>query len=102
MVAKKRLKLIWSTKAEQSLERIYQHIKEKSPSAAIRVKSEIFKTTRNLSSFPEKYQLDEYYSNNPGNIRRFFRWTYRIIYEINEETIDILNVIHAGKDSDNP
>ncbi len=87
-------------KANQSLEKIYQDLKKESPSAAKRVKSEIFKSTKSLAFHPEKYQLDEYYPDNPGTIRRFFRWSYRIVYEICDESIDILIVIHTSRGND--
>lgn len=64
--------------------------------AAKRVKSELIEATKQLNPYPEKYQLDEYYPNNPGNIRRLFRWSYRIVYEVNEDSIDILNVLHTS------
>ncbi len=66
--------------------------------AVKKVKTELINATKNLNSNPEKYQLDEYYPNNPGNIRRFFRWSYRIVYQVNEETIDILNVLHTSQE----
>ncbi|MCB0496309.1 MAG: type II toxin-antitoxin system RelE/ParE family toxin [Cyclobacteriaceae bacterium] len=31
-------------------------------------------------------------------MRRFFKWSYRIIYEVNDTTIDILNVIHTSQE----
>ncbi|NVJ46902.1 MAG: type II toxin-antitoxin system RelE/ParE family toxin, partial [Cytophagia bacterium] len=33
-----------------------------------------------------------------GNIRRLFRWSYRIVYQVNETTINILNVIHTSQE----
>ncbi len=100
MVAEKRLTVRWTDKANQSFEDICKNIKQHSPSAALRVRSEIFKSIKSLPLHPEKYQIDEYYPHNPRTIRRFFRWSYRIIYEINEETIDILNVIQTSQDTD--
>jgi plasmid stabilization system protein ParE len=66
LVAKKRLRVEWTEKASQSLEDIYKEIKKDSPSAALRVRSEIFKSTKSLPLSPVKYQLDEYY---PANIQ---------------------------------
>ena len=97
-MVKKQKKVVWSTVAIKSLKEHYKHIKKASVLAAKKVRSEIIKDSKNLTSYPEQYQLDEYYPNNPGNIRRFFRWSYRIIYEINENTIDILNVIHTSQE----
>ena len=96
MVKKK--KVIWSYNAQDSLKGYYDHIKQDSVSAAKKVKSEIIRASQALSQFPEKHQLDEYYPNNSGNIRRFFRWSYRIIYQVNEDTIDKLNVLHSSQE----
>ena len=94
----KRKKVIWSKKAKESLKEYCDFIKKDSVPAAKRVRLEILKATRNLNIYPEKFQIDEYYPNNTGNIRRLFRWSYRIVYEINEETIDILNVLHTSQE----
>lgn len=72
MVKRKR-KVIWSFKAKESLKDHYKFIKKESLSAAIRVKTEIINSSKSLNEDPEKYQLDEYYPNNPGNIRRYFQ-----------------------------
>lgn len=93
-------KVIWSERAIESLKEHFNHIKQSSEPAAKKVKSEIINATKGLDTFPEKYQLDEYYANNPGNIRRFFRWSYRIVYQVNEKTIDILNVLHTSQEPD--
>ena len=94
----KKKKVIWSDKSKESLKVHYDQIKEDSVPAAKKVKSEIIRVSKSLNTFPEKYQLDEYYPNNPGNIRRFFKWSYRIIYQVNVKTIDILNVLHTSQE----
>ncbi|MEQ9219575.1 MAG: type II toxin-antitoxin system RelE/ParE family toxin [Cyclobacteriaceae bacterium] len=91
-------KVIWSKKAKESLKEYHDQIKKDSVTAAKRVKSEIINASKELSDHSGKYQLDEYYPNNPGNIRRFFRWSYRIVYQVNENTIDILNVLHTSQE----
>ena len=91
-------KVIWSEKAKNSLKEHYERIAIDSKSAAKTVKAEIFKAVKEIPPYAEKYQLDEYYPNNPGNIRRLFRWSYRIVYQVNEATIDILNVIHTSQE----
>lgn len=94
----KKKKVIWSDRAKASLKEHYDYIKKDSVPAAKKVKSELIHASKNLSSNPEKYQLDEYYPDNPGNVRRFFRWSYRIVYQVNEQTIDILNVLHTSQE----
>ncbi|WP_209331269.1 type II toxin-antitoxin system RelE/ParE family toxin [Lunatimonas salinarum] len=69
-----------------------------SKSAADNVRREIIRSTKDLALGPDKYQLDEFYLNNPGNIRRFFRWSYRIIFQVQEDHIAILNVIHTSQE----
>ncbi|SMD43928.1 Plasmid stabilization system protein ParE [Aquiflexum balticum DSM 16537] len=91
-------KVIWSKKAVESLKYYHDFIKKDSPSAAIKVKQEIINASKSLATDPEKYQLDEFIPNNPGNIRRFFRWSYRIVYQVNFNSIDILNVIHTSQE----
>lgn len=95
---KKLKKVIWSEKAINSLKDHCNKIKLDSPTAAKRVRLEIINSSKQLNEYPEKYQIDEYYPNNPGNIRRYFRWSYRVIYQINIETIDILNVVHTSQE----
>lgn len=94
----KRKKVVWSKEAQTSLKNHHDFIKKESVKAARMVKSEIINSSKLLPEFPEKYQVDEYYPSNSGNIRRYYKWSYRIIYEVNESTIDILNVLHTSQE----
>ena len=98
---KRKKKVVWSPKASDSLQWHYNHIAKDSVTAARNVKKEIIDASKELNQFPEKFAIDEYYPNNPGNIRRFFRWSYRIIYQVGQETIDILNVVHTSQEPTN-
>ena len=91
-------KILWSEKAINSLKAHYDLIALDSERAAKKVLKEILEAVANIPPYPQKYQLDEYYPNNPGNIRRLFRWSYRIIYEIDGQVIHILNVIHTSQE----
>jgi plasmid stabilization system protein ParE len=49
---------------------------------------------------PEMYQLDEDFADSLFlNIRRFFRWNYRVVYQVCEKEIVILNVFHTSAGS---
>ena len=98
MVVKKKLKVNWTAKAVQSLENHYHRIKEGSPQSADKVRREILKAVKALPTHPKQYQIDEYYPMESGEIRRFFKWRYRIVYEIHEDTIDVLNIIHTSQE----
>jgi plasmid stabilization system protein ParE len=89
-------KVEWTNKAKASLDHYCSVIDENSPSHANKVRREIVLTSRKLSKNPYLYQVDEYYPENPGNIRRFFRWSYRIVYQVLEERIVVLNIYHTS------
>lgn len=91
-------KVIWSDRAKQSLKFHHDFIKKDSAAAAKKVRKEIIQASKSLNLNPEKHQVDEYFPNNPGNVRRYFRWSYRIVYEVNEKSIDILNIIHTSQE----
>lgn len=82
-------KVVWSQKAINSLKEHYDYIKKDSIVAARKVKAEILLASKNLKINPERYQIDEYYPNNNGNIRRLFRWNFRIIFEITDHQVSI-------------
>lgn len=95
---KKLRKVIWSERALYALKDHHDRIALDSISAAKEVTNEILKAASQIPPYAEKYQIDEYYPNNPGNIRRLFRWNFRIVYQVNEKTIDILNVLHTSQE----
>lgn len=92
------MKVIWTNKAKNALKEIYDYLKVDSVWVAKKVKSELIASANTLVLHPNKYQKDEFYPNNPGNIRRFFKWSYRIVYELHEDKIVILMVLHASRE----
>lgn len=89
-------KVEWTTRAKYSLDHYCSIIEEHSALNSRKVRKEIVLTSKKLSKNPYLYQLDEYYPDNPGNIRRFFRWNYRIVYQVKEEKVVILEVYHTS------
>ena len=87
----------WSKRAKASLDYYYDQIAVESPTSAKKVRREIVITAKTLSKNPNLYQIDENYPDNPGNIRRFFRWSYRVVYQVREERVVILNVFHTSQ-----
>ncbi|MDP4680139.1 MAG: type II toxin-antitoxin system RelE/ParE family toxin [Cyclobacteriaceae bacterium] len=88
-------KIEWTTRAKASLDYYCSIIAKDSPTNAQKVRKEIVLTSKKLLMNPYLYQVDEYYPNNTGNIRRFFKWSYRIVYQIQEEKVVVLNVYHT-------
>ena len=90
-------KVEWTIKAKASLDQYCAIIEENSSVNAKKVRREIVLTSKDLSKNPYLYQIDEYYPDNPGNIRRFFKWSYKIVYQVKEEKVIILEVYHTSR-----
>jgi plasmid stabilization system protein ParE len=95
----KRRRVVWTEKATRSLDFFCDYIRNNSPSAAKRVKREIVLTAKELAVYPERYQLDEILSDPTHNIRRFFRWSYRVVYQVHEKEVVILDVFHTSAEN---
>ena len=93
-------KVVWTTRASASLDCYCDIIAEDSSSIAKKVRKEIILTTKKLSKNPFLYQLDEYYLDNPGNIRRFFKWSYKVVYQVTEQRVVVLEVYHTSTSPD--
>ena len=91
----KKRSIVWTEKASESLDAFCEYIKKDSPSAAKRVKREIILSAKQLGTNPEVYQLDEVFAGSNQNIRRFFRWGYKVVYQIYEKEVVILDVFHT-------
>ncbi|MDF9795616.1 plasmid stabilization system protein ParE [Catalinimonas alkaloidigena] len=64
--------VVWTRKAQFALDCHYAYLHDISPQQAWKVRQEIIRSAKSLSTQAEIYQLDEYYPENLGNIRRFF------------------------------
>ena len=90
--------VVWTRKAQLALDRLYAYLHDETSSKrAWSIRQEIVHTAKSLSGQAEIYQLDEYYPNNPGNIRRFFRANYRVVYQVRESQVAILNIYHTSQ-----
>lgn len=90
--------VVWTHKAQQALDRLYTYLyDETSPQQAWKIRQQIVNTAKSLSRQAEIYQLDEYYLDNPGNIRRFFRVNYRVVYQVRESQVVVLNIYHTSQ-----
>lgn len=92
-------KIIWTMAAVEAIDEFCEYIHRESPSAARRVKREIVLTAKKLATNSEMYQLDEFFTEQK-NIRRFFRWSYRIVYQVLEKEVVILGVFHSSSPPD--
>ena len=97
MVRKKKLPIRWDRLAKNNLDDIYAYIAEDSVAAARKVKKELIKLAHSLNDFPKKFSIEEYLADEPENFRSVSKWSYKIIYEIAEECIIIVDVFHTSQ-----
>jgi plasmid stabilization system protein ParE len=91
-------KVAWSLRVVDSLNFYCSRIALDCPTSATKVKKEIIQAVGKLSKNPTLYQIDEYYPENKGDIRKFFRWSFRIVYQVREDKVVVLNVFQTGMD----
>lgn len=90
-------KVIWTENASTSLDEFCDYIRQDSISAAKKVRAEIIKAAALLSKNPEMYQLDEFFASETLNVRRFFKWSYKIVYQVLDKEVVILDVFHTSR-----
>jgi hypothetical protein len=93
-------KIIWTNHAIAELNEAFLELLEQSQSieTTIRVIDEVHESAYILGTDPEIYKLDTLKANNPGDIRAYEKYTYRIPYQIEEEAIYSIRVRHARKE----
>jgi len=88
------MKVHWTEAAEAHLDDIYAYIARDSKTYALRTVDRITKRSKQISTFPlsgrkvAEYDLDR--------VREVFSGSYRIIYYIKSDQIDIIAVIHEA------
>lgn len=96
---KRKPRIIWDNEAKKSLRSICEYIKSReSPAQAIKVRKKIVASAKSLSSFPEKFAREPNLRDEKGNYRFKAIWSYKIIYEVTEEAIFILDIFHTSRD----
>jgi len=93
----KRLPIRWDRLAKRNLDDIYNYIAKDSLLAAKKVKKELIKLAHSLNDFPEKFSIEEFLADEPENYRSVSKWSYKIIYEITEDCIIIVDLFHTSQ-----
>jgi len=85
----------WSSVAKADLREIYAFIKKDSQFYAQKVANEIIAKSEALESFPNMGRVVEEL-NNP-NLREIIVYSYRLIYQISTESIEIVTLVHSRR-----
>ena len=86
----------WTSTAKKDLKKIYSYIAEDSRYYARRVAQDIVEKTEGLNDFPEIGRIVP--EINDKKIRELIVYSYRLIYEVKNDDVDILAIIHGKRD----
>lgn len=86
----------WSAPAKRDLKQIHDYIAKDSKYYGKKVAQNIVASTEKLDQFPEMGRAVPEIGDS--NVRELFVYSYRLIYEISPEHIEILAIIHGKRD----
>ncbi len=86
----------WSAPAKRDLKQIHDYIAKDSKYYAKKVSQNIVAATEKLNEFPEIGRIVPEIGDT--NVRELFVYSYRLIYEISTDSIEILAIIHGKRD----
>lgn len=88
--------VIWSTPARNDLKQIYDYIAKDSKYYATNVVEKIIAKAENLNEFPEIGRVVPEIGDE--NVRELIIYSYRLIYEVVPDNVQILAIIHGKRD----
>jgi toxin ParE1/3/4 len=90
------MKVHWTDTAEGHLDAIYAYIAQESPEYARRMVDRLTRRSQQIAEFPfSGHRVPEY---DVDQIREVIEGSFRIIYHIKADQIDVLAVIHGAMD----
>jgi toxin ParE1/3/4 len=90
--------LIWSARAAEDLEAIAEYIARDSDAYSSSVTRSILDKTRILSTFPLSGRVVPEFDDK--TIREIFAYSYRIIYQVEKDSVRIAAIIHGRRNID--
>ena len=85
----------WSLTAKNDLKQIYNYIFQDSSFYAQQVMEEIIKRSETLNLYPHMGKITP--ELNDSSIRELVIYSYRIIYEVSNNDVQILTLVHSRK-----
>ncbi|AFY99982.1 type II toxin-antitoxin system RelE/ParE family toxin [Calothrix sp. PCC 6303] len=90
------MKVFWTETAVENLSAIYNYISQNSPQYATRIIDRITRRSQQIVNFPLSGRIVPEFETE--QIREVIEGSYRIIYYIKPEQIDVLAVIHGAQE----
>ncbi|MCA2627021.1 type II toxin-antitoxin system RelE/ParE family toxin [Microcystis sp. M091S2] len=94
------MKVFWTETAVNHLSSIYNYISQISPQYAQRLVERLTRRSEQIANFPFSGRLVPEFETE--QIREVIEGSYRIIYYIKPEQIDVIAVLHAARNIENP
>ena len=88
--------VIWSNPAKDDLKKIHDYIAKDSKFYAIKVSQEFVEKSEKLKDFSKMGRVVPEIGNS--NIRELLVYSYRLIYEISSDKIEIIAIIHGRQE----
>jgi toxin ParE1/3/4 len=85
--------VIWSSEAIGDIEAIASYIARDSPSYAAAMVRKLLEEIRQLSNDP--FAGNHVFESDETNLREVLTYSYRVIYQIEEETVIVTTVVHS-------
>lgn len=89
------MRIKWTAEAEAHLDGIYHYIAKDSPLYASRTLDKLTRRAEHLIDYPRVGRIVPKYDN--PNLRELIVGSYRIIYRITSDHIDVLAVFHGAQ-----
>ncbi|MFM7880421.1 MAG: type II toxin-antitoxin system RelE/ParE family toxin [Microcystis panniformis] len=94
------MKVFWTETAVNHLSSIYNYISQNSPQYAQRLVERLTRRSEQIANFSFSGRLVPEFETE--QIREVIEGSYRIIYYIKPEQIDVIAVLHAARNIENP
>ncbi|MCA2643318.1 MULTISPECIES: type II toxin-antitoxin system RelE/ParE family toxin [unclassified Microcystis] len=94
------MKVFWTETAVNHLSSIYNYISQNSPQYAQRLVERLTRRSEQIANFPFSGRIVPEFETE--QIREVIEGSYRIIYYIKPEQIDVIAVLHAAQNIENP
>ena len=89
------MRVHWTNNAIRNLSLIYNYIAQNSPTYAQRTVDRLTRRSQQIASFPKSGRMVPEYQD--PDIREVLEGSYRIIYRLKPNQIDVLTVVHSAQ-----
>ena len=95
MVSRRR-RVIWTEYARDGLDEVLSYIAQDSPASARNVAEDVIEATSSLSTLTERGRVVPELQD--PRIRELLVHSYRVMYEVRQEDVRILALVHQARD----